>query len=128
MPGTTIGAGPIFQGTAILHVMSGTIRVLEPGASPFLHFTASCIPHGKSPLTQDGTERQSIKDTDNNNNPRAKIRACSICDPYVLIVREDDTIGLFIETERGKMRRKDMSPMGEKVGTLCTLYPSTFPR
>lgn len=93
MPGTTIGAGPIFQGTAILHVMSGTIRVLEP----------------------DGTERQSIKDTDSNNNPRAKIRACSICDPYVLIVREDDTIGLFIETERGKMRRKDMSPMGEKT-------------
>lgn len=120
MPGTTIGAGPIFQGTAILHVMSGTIRVLEPGTS-LLHFTVSCIPHGRPPLTQEGTERQSIKDTDSNNNPRAKIRACSICDPYVLIVREDDTIGLFIETERGKMRRKDMSPMGEKVGILHIL-------
>ena len=128
MPGTTIAAGPIFQGTAILHVMSGTIRVLEPGASPFLHFTASPIPHGKLPLTLDGTERQSIKDTDNNNNPRAKIRTCSICDPYVLIIREDDTIGLFIETERGKMRRKDMSPMGEKVGVLRIMCPSIFPR
>jgi cleavage and polyadenylation specificity factor subunit 1 len=29
--GTTIGAGPFFQGTAILHVMSNVIRVLEPG-------------------------------------------------------------------------------------------------
>lgn len=64
----------------------------------------------------DGTERQAIKDTDSNNNPRSKIRACSICDPFVLIIREDDTIGLFIgESERGKIRRKDMSPMGEKV-------------
>jgi hypothetical protein len=48
--------------------------------------------------------------------PRPKIRACSISDPFVLIFREDDTIGLFIgETERGKIRRKDMSPMGDKV-------------
>jgi cleavage and polyadenylation specificity factor subunit 1 len=47
--------------------------------------------------------------------PRPKIRACSICDPYVLVIREDDTIGLFIDTERGKIRRKDMSPMGDKV-------------
>lgn len=50
------------------------------------------------------------------NLPRARIKACSICDPFVLILREDETIGLFIgETERGKIRRKDMSPMGEKV-------------
>jgi len=50
------------------------------------------------------------------NVPRAKIRACSILDPFVFILREDDTIGLFIgETERGKIRRKDMSPMGDKV-------------
>jgi len=50
------------------------------------------------------------------NMPRARIKACSICDPFVLILREDETIGLFIgETERGKIRRKDMSPMGEKV-------------
>lgn len=48
--------------------------------------------------------------------PRARIKACSICDPFVVILREDETIGLFIgETERGKIRRKDMSPMGEKV-------------
>ena len=50
------------------------------------------------------------------NNQRPKIRYCSICDPFVFILREDDTIGLFIgEPERGKIRRKDMSPMGEKV-------------
>ncbi|KAG5351787.1 hypothetical protein C0989_004941 [Termitomyces sp. Mn162] len=91
--GTTIGAAPFFQRTAILHVVTNAIRVLEP----------------------DGTERQIIKDMD-GNMPRPKIRACSISDPFVLIVREDDSIGLFIgETERGKIRRKDMSPMGDKV-------------
>jgi cleavage and polyadenylation specificity factor subunit 1 len=47
---------------------------------------------------------------------RPKIRHCSICDPFVLIVREDDSIGLFLgESERGKIRRKDMTPMGDKV-------------
>lgn len=56
--------------------------------------------------------------------PRPKIRLCSICDPFVLIVREDDSIGLFIgEPERGKIRRKDMSPMGDKV---CLLGYQTF--
>ena len=50
------------------------------------------------------------------NVPRAKIKHCSILDPFVLILREDETIGLFIgELERGKIRRKDMSPMGDKV-------------
>ncbi|KAF9448151.1 hypothetical protein P691DRAFT_801258 [Macrolepiota fuliginosa MF-IS2] len=91
-PGLTIGAGPFFQRTAILHVMTNAIRVLEP----------------------DGSERQTIPDKD-GNMPRPKIRACSISDPFVLVVREDDSIGLFIgESERGKIRRKDMSPMGDK--------------
>lgn len=66
-------------------------------------------------LLPDGSERQPIKDMDGNNY-RAKIKNCSICDPYVFVLREDETIGLFIgETERGKIRRKDMSPMGDKV-------------
>ncbi|PPQ82730.1 hypothetical protein CVT26_000474 [Gymnopilus dilepis] len=34
IPGTTIGAGPFFQRTAILHVMTNAIRVLEPGEVP----------------------------------------------------------------------------------------------
>jgi cleavage and polyadenylation specificity factor subunit 1 len=56
------------------------------------------------------------------NNQRPKIKYCSICDPFVFILREDDTIGLFIgEPERGKIRRKDMSPMGEKVLALAYL-------
>ncbi|KAI0634706.1 CPSF A subunit region-domain-containing protein [Trametes polyzona] len=96
IPGTTLGAAPFFQGTAILHILynvTNSIRVLEP----------------------DGTERQVIKDLE-GNTPRPKIRSCSICDPFVLIIREDDTIGLFIgEIERGKTRRKDMSPMGDKA-------------
>lgn len=92
IPGTTIGAAPFFQRTTVLHVMTNALRVLEP----------------------DGTERQIIKDMD-GNMPRPRIRACSISDPFVLILREDDSIGLFIgETERGKIRRKDMSPMGDK--------------
>ena len=71
-----------------------------------------------SHLTKDGNERQIIKDMD-GNMPRPKIRGCSISDPFVFIVREDDSIGLFIgETERGKIRRKDMSPMGDKVDFL----------
>nr|VWP00056.1 Amidohydrolase family protein [Ganoderma boninense] len=96
IPGVTLGAASFFQGTAILHVMfnvTNVIRVLDP----------------------DGTERQSIKDLD-GNTARPRIRSCSICDPFILIIREDDTIGLFIgEIERGKIRRKDMSPMGEKT-------------
>ncbi len=57
------------------------------------------------------------------NLPRPTIRACSICDPFVLIFREDDSIGLFIgETERGKIRRKDMSAMGDKVGAVLALF------
>jgi cleavage and polyadenylation specificity factor subunit 1 len=57
------------------------------------------------------------------NNQRPRIKYCSICDPFVFILREDDTIGLFIgEPERGKIRRKDMSPMGEKVGLSLILH------
>jgi hypothetical protein len=41
----------------------------------------------------------------------------------VLVLREDDSIGLFIETERGRIRRKDMSPMGDKVSPT---YPVTL--
>jgi cleavage and polyadenylation specificity factor subunit 1 len=89
--------------------MTNAIRVLEPGkyATNFIRNMFS--------LEKDGTERQIIKDMD-GNMPRPKIRGCSISDPFVFIVREDDSIGLFIgETERGKIRRKDMSPMGDKV-------------
>lgn len=72
----------------------------------------------------DGTERQTIQDMD-GKMPRPKIRSCSISDPFVLILREDDSLGLFIgETERGKIRRKDMSPMGDRVGRrLLFLFP-----
>lgn len=63
-------------------------------------------------------ERQIIKDLD-GNAPRPRIRHCSICDPFIMIIREDESLGLFIgESERGKIRRKDMSPMGEKVREL----------
>jgi cleavage and polyadenylation specificity factor subunit 1 len=108
--GVTVGAAPFFQGTAILHVLSNAIRVLEPGTLRQSYTTWS------DPIRiTDGTERQIIKDMEGNNQ-RPKIKYCSICDPFVFILREDDTIGLFIgEPERGKIRRKDMSPMGEKV-------------
>jgi cleavage and polyadenylation specificity factor subunit 1 len=35
------------------------------------------------------------KDMD-GNMPRPKIRGCSISDPYVFIVRKDDSIDIFI--------------------------------
>lgn len=57
--------------------------------------------------------------------PRPKIRSCSISDPFVLILREDDSLGLFIgETERGKIRRKDMSPMGDRVRQFVSAFRS----
>lgn len=115
--GITIGASAFFQRTAILHVMTNAIRVLEPGMGYLSYRPASEL----ILMFVDGTERQVIKDMD-GNVPRPKIRACSISDPFVLIIREDDSIGMFIgETERGKIRRKDMSPMGDKVWfSVCT--------
>lgn len=66
----------------------------------------------------DGTERQVIKDTD-GTVVRPKIKACSISDPFILILREDETLGLFVgEAERKRIRRKDMSAMGDKVSTV----------
>jgi hypothetical protein len=111
--GVTVGASSFFQGTAILHVLSNAIRVLEPGT---LHKPRARLAASTHVIRMtDGTERQIIKDMEGNNQ-RPKIKYCSICDPFVFILREDDTIGLFIgEPERGKIRRKDMSPMGEKV-------------
>ena len=50
---------------------------------------------------------------------RAKIRYCSISDPFILILREDETLGLFVgDAEKGRIRRKDMTPMGEKVSQI----------
>lgn len=69
----------------------------------------------------DGNERQVIKDMD-GTMPRPKIRACSISDPFVIVIREDDSIGMFIETDKGRIRRKDMSPMGDKVSYHISLY------
>ena len=64
---------------------------------------------------KDGSERQIIKDMDGNLK-RPKIRYCSISDPFILILREDDSLGLFVgNAETGKIRRKDMTPLGEKV-------------
>ena len=54
---------------------------------------------------------------------RPKICACSVSDPFVLIIREDDFIGLSVdETGRGKIRRKDMYvPNGYQQSTLACL-------
>jgi len=41
IPGTTIGAAPFFQRTAILHVMTNALRVLEPGMVLFRTFEKS---------------------------------------------------------------------------------------
>ena len=52
IPGTTIGAAPFFQLTAILHVMTDAIRVLEPGAFLSLdtHSSLLCVSSRFSPI------------------------------------------------------------------------------
>lgn len=102
-------------------MLSNAIRVLEPGVlyKPLGHPALQVLIVIRA---SDGIERQIIKDMEGNNQ-RPKIKYCSICDPFVFILREDDTIGLFIgEPERGKIRRKDMSPMGEKVRVLLRIF------
>jgi cleavage and polyadenylation specificity factor subunit 1 len=48
---------------------------------------------------------------------RPKIRFGCVLDPFILILREDDTLGLFVgEPTRNKIRRKDMTALGDKVG------------
>ncbi|KAJ6513930.1 CPSF A subunit region-domain-containing protein [Mycena vitilis] len=116
IPGTTIGAGSFFQRTAILHVTTNAIRVLEPGEFPR---QARSRVSGAKLIGIDGAERQIIKDV--GSMPRPKIRACSISDPYVIVIREDDSIGMFIETDRGRIRRKDMSAMGDKGSSTVVL-------
>lgn len=116
-----VGAASFFQRTAILVVMTNAIKVLEPGMVPFWRLSLPFL----TLSTEDGTERQTIQDMD-GKMPRPKIRSCSISDPFVLILREDDSLGMFIgEPDRGKIRRKDMSPMGEKVRwvTITSHYP-----
>lgn len=74
----------------------------------------------------DGGEKQTVKDTDGNMT-RPKIRSACIMDPYVLILREDDTLGLFVgEPSRGKVRRKDMSAFGDKVDNILTTTCSSY--
>ncbi|KAG8802947.1 mRNA cleavage and polyadenylation factor subunit, partial [Serendipita sp. 399] len=92
LPMLTVAIAPFFSRSHLLQVTTNSLRLLTP----------------------DGSEKQVIKDTD-GSTPRAKIRSASILDPYILILREDDTLGLFIgEPSRGKVRRKDMSALGDK--------------
>lgn len=71
----------------------------------------------------DGTEKQVIKDMDGNMT-RPRIRYASIYDPCIVILREDDTMGLFIgEPSKLKLRRKDMSMLGDRVSLGASLEP-----
>lgn len=83
--------------------------ILWPNTEVYLHLV-------------DCDERQCIKDMDGAVK-RPKIRYCSISDPFVLIIREDDTLGLFVgDPLKGRIRRKDMTPMGEKVGPTLFFF------
>lgn len=58
-------------------------------------------------------ERQLIMDVDGQKS-RTRIKYASIVEPYILILREDDTLGLFCAAENGrKLRRKNMAPLGD---------------
>lgn len=68
--------------------------------------------------TLDGVEKQTIKDVDRDTGvARAKIRSCSISDPFILFIREDNSLGLFIG-EKGGVRRKDMTHLGKVMALL----------
>lgn len=152
-PGTTIGAGPFFGGTAIVQVVTGASGVTGTGAAAAAGVGGGAI----RVLEYDGTERQVIKDIEsssssttsksatNTTGARPPIRACAISDPYILILREDDTMGLFVadpgkpdkvdkgkggkvdkdsgkgkDPSKGKVRRKDMSMLGGKTSRYLT--------
>lgn len=157
-PGTTIGAGPFFGGTAVVQVVTGVSGGTGTGAAAATGVGGGAI----RVLEYDGTERQVIKDVESSSSSstnskststttntttgaRPPIRACAISDPYILILREDDTMGLFVadagkpdkadkgkggkgdkdsgkgkELPKGKVRRKDMSMLGGKTSRYLT--------
>ena len=54
---------------------------------------------------------------------RPKIRYCCISDPFILVTREDESLGLFVgDAERGRIREKDMTSMGEKARSKQDSY------
>jgi cleavage and polyadenylation specificity factor subunit 1 len=72
-----------------------------------------------------------FKDTKSFENPaqpavpQACIHACSISNPFILIICEDDSKRLFIGApEKGKIRRKDMSMMGDNVDHWLVILSS----
>ncbi|QRV81748.1 cleavage and polyadenylation specificity factor protein [Ceratobasidium sp. AG-Ba] len=95
-PGLTMAAGAFFQQSCIAQITTNSIRLLEP----------------------DGAERQVYLDAD-GNKPRPKIKSACVADPFIVVLREDESFGLFVgDTAKGRVRRKDVSHFGEN-GTVC---------
>ncbi|KAG8693476.1 mRNA cleavage and polyadenylation factor subunit [Ceratobasidium sp. 394] len=95
-PGLTMAAGAFFQQGCIAQITTNSIRLLEP----------------------DGAERQLYLDAD-GNKPRPKIKTAYVADPFIVVLREDESFGLFVgDTAKGRVRRKDVSHFGEN-GTIC---------
>ncbi|KAF8600601.1 hypothetical protein BDV93DRAFT_608605 [Ceratobasidium sp. AG-I] len=95
-PGLTMAAGAFFQQGCIAQITTNSIRLLEA----------------------DGTERQLYLDAD-GNKPRPKIKAAHVADPFIVVMREDESFGLFVgDSAKGRVRRKDISHFGEN-GTIC---------
>ncbi|PVF95861.1 hypothetical protein CPB86DRAFT_787660 [Serendipita vermifera] len=92
LPTLTIHVAPFFDRTHVVQILTNSIRLLTP----------------------DGSEVDVIKDVDGKATG-SKIRFGCVLDPYILILREDDTLGLFVgNPTRNKIRRKDMTPLGDK--------------
>ncbi|KAG9018279.1 mRNA cleavage and polyadenylation factor subunit [Tulasnella sp. 427] len=68
-PGVTIAAAAFFQNTCFVQVMVDTVRLVEA----------------------DGRERRSIRDSQG----QSRIAAATICDPFILLKREDGEVNLF---------------------------------
>jgi cleavage and polyadenylation specificity factor subunit 1 len=109
-PGNSIGAGPFFQRTAIL-VMTNAIQVLESRPTSFFCRGVTATPIFF--LHADDRERQTIKDTD-GNMPRRNIRACSISDPFVLIIRAVVSPTRVTTHALNSCQRRKQRPMGAR--------------
>ncbi|KAG8922734.1 mRNA cleavage and polyadenylation factor subunit [Tulasnella sp. 418] len=83
-PGKTIAVGSFFQNECFVQVMTNVIRVMEPN----------------------GNERELIKDLDDSNKALPKIRSAQVSDPHVLIVREDNSVSLFVGDMMSKSVKK----------------------
>ncbi|KAG8954872.1 mRNA cleavage and polyadenylation factor subunit [Tulasnella sp. 424] len=89
-PGVTIAAGPFFQNTCFVQVMTDSVRLIEA----------------------EGRERRSIKD----GPGQSKIASAAISDPFILLRREDGAVSLL----KGDTMEGKLIPVESDMLPACT--------